>query len=128
MEKFIFVYGTLKAAYGNHRCLEHPTTEFVGEIETPPIYTLYDGGFPIVEREGNTSIKGELYKVVEPSVVRSVYNLEGYSGTPGSHNHFYDVDTFETEHGTAEIFVMPKGSVGNRGTVLESGVWNRNKW
>lgn len=124
IKKLVIAYGTLKAKYSNHGCIAHESTKFLGEIETPPIYTLYSGGYPIVERDGNTAIKGELYEVNDKRVLERVYNLEGYSGTPGDHNHFYDVDIIDTPYGKAEIFVMNKG-VSGREQIVESGVWEQ---
>lgn len=123
MSKLVATYGTLKQGFGNHGVIESPTTKFLGEIKTPAIYTLLDGGYPIVEREGNTEIHCELFEVNDDSVLKRVYRLEGYSGTPGKHNTFYDVDTIETPYGTAEIFVMDKGRGGNR-KIVESGKWH----
>lgn len=124
MKKLVFVYGTLKKNYSNHRCLGD--SKLLGEAETPAEYTLYDGGFPIVERGGKTSIKGEIYEVTDPSVLKRVYGLEGYSGTPtseGGHN-WYDTDKLSTEFGMAEIFVQDQNKSG-RSSVVSSGVWKR---
>jgi gamma-glutamylcyclotransferase (GGCT)/AIG2-like uncharacterized protein YtfP len=121
-KQLVAVYGTLKKGYGNHRRIDSPTTKFIGEIKTPPIYTLYDGGYPAIEREGNTSIHCELYEVNDSQVLKQVYDLEGYSGTPGKHNDFYDVDKIPTPYGEAEIFVMPKGHSG-RTKIIENGKW-----
>lgn len=123
-KKLVAVYGTLKSAYSNHRYIADPTTKFVDVIQTAPNYTLYDGGYPIVERDGETAITCELYEVNKEEVLQQVYNLEGYSGTPGKHNGFYDVDVIDTPYGKAEMFVMSKGH-GGRSTIVKSGVWQR---
>lgn len=122
-EAIFFVYGTLKANHGNHRVLGR-NPEFLGEFTTDPKYTLYDGGFPVVERGGNTSIKGELYRVTNSADVASVFGLEGcQSQEKGDANNWYDFDEIKTEKGTAFIFVMDQGQSGRR-SVLENGVWN----
>lgn len=119
MSKLVFVYGTLKRGYGNNAAYLK-SAEFLGEAETPAIYTLYNGGFPIVERNGNTSVKGEVYKISDEHTLRNVYNLEGYSGKRHSPNNWYDTDEIETPFGKAEIFVMDHAG---RSTPLPSGVW-----
>lgn len=121
----VFVYGTLKSTHGNYRHYLQGKSKFLGNFETPPEYTLFDGGFPIVERQGNTSIKGEVYAVRDKHVLYDIYSLEGYSGKPtkdGGHN-WYDTDKIKTPYGEAEIFVMDKGK-SNRTKIVESGNWN----
>lgn len=116
-----FVYGTLKAQYGNHRVLGN-NPEFKGEFSTKEIYTLFDGGFPVVERGGETSIKGELYLVSGKEDILNVFSLEGSTPIQGSSENWYDWDKIFTEHGEAIIFVMDQGKSG-RTEILESGEW-----
>ena len=117
-----FVYGTLKKGWGNHNyCLKG--AEALGDFATEPIYTLYDGGFPIVERDGDTSIKGELYRTSDEEQISATFSLEGCpSRTKGHPNNWYDIDYLETPHGKAVIFVMPKGK-SRRTEALTNGVW-----
>lgn len=123
MEKYFLVYGTLKQGHGNNRLLQAPGVEFVGKVETEPKYTLFDGGFPVVERGGNTSIKGELFKVTNPEVVSRVNALEGYSGQRGSEHNWYDTDEVVLPNGiVADMFVMDKGQ-SRRDRIVESGEW-----
>jgi gamma-glutamylcyclotransferase (GGCT)/AIG2-like uncharacterized protein YtfP len=123
MEKYFLTYGTLKRNHGNHHLLQAPGVEFIGNVETEPNYTLFDGGFPVVERGGNTSIKGELYKVTNPEVVNRVNALEGYSGERGHESNWYDTDEVVLANGiVADMFVMDKGQSG-RTAVVESGQW-----
>lgn len=117
------VYGTLKQAYGNHRLLR--TAESLGTFQTKPEYTLFDGGFPVVERNGETSIHCELYKTEDPNVIQNVFDLEGCSSqTKGHPDNWYDIDLIDTPHGEAIIFVMDKGR-SRRTEVVESGNWER---
>ena len=117
-----FVYGTLKKGWGNHR--NHLSkAEGLGDFQTEPVYTLYNGGFPIVERGGSTSIKGELYRATDEDEIRSTFALEGCSSrTKGNPNNWYDIDYIDTPHGKAVIFVMDKGTSGRK-TVVENGNW-----
>ena len=127
MEKLVFTYGTLCKGFGNHSVIQHSTTELLGEAKTSAKYTLMDGGFPIVERGGETSVKGQVFKVKNPDTLKRVYSLEGYSGTPSNEggDNWYDIDTVETEWGTAEIFVMNQNASG-RNNVIEHGDWRKN--
>lgn len=76
MRDYLFVYGTLKRGYGNHRYLEGAS--FIGEGETVEEYEMYDCGVPIVCKGRRVSkVKGELYEVDE-GVLRRVDELEGH--------------------------------------------------
>ena len=121
-EAIFFVYGTLKQGHGNHRCLGN-NAEFLGEYGTDAKYTLFNGGFPVVEREGTTSIKGELYKVTNPEDVASVFRLEGcVSQKQGHPTNWYDFDEIDTKAGKAVMFVMNKGK-SQRNEILKNGIW-----
>jgi gamma-glutamylcyclotransferase (GGCT)/AIG2-like uncharacterized protein YtfP len=112
-----FVYGTLKKSFHNHYLLHK--AKFLGNHTTESVYTLFDGGFPIVCRNGNTAIKGELYQTDDQKIINSVNALEGHFG-PDNIDNWYDVDTIKTEHGDANIFVMNNC---NRPFTIESGFW-----
>lgn len=121
MKKYIFVYGTLKKGHGNNGYLGD--SKLIGPAKTAPKYTLFDGGFPIVERGGETSIIGEVYEVTDPEALADVYALEGYKGTPGSPDNWYDVDVVTLDNGIeAEMFVMNAGE-SRRHNVVASGEW-----
>ena len=137
MKQLFFVYGTLKAGHDNHRIIEHETTKSLGEFTTPAEYRMYDGGFPVVERGGDTAIQGELYLVEDEDTRASVFSLEGcvrpeqalratknLEGGPTEHHprNWYDFDYLETPHGKAIIFVMDKGK-SRRTNIVESGKW-----
>lgn len=72
----IFVYGTLKQGWGNHRCIEGQ--EYLGHGQTLyPNYQMYSlGGFPGVVA-GNKQITGELYAVDDEAFARCD-RLEGH--------------------------------------------------
>lgn len=72
----IFVYGTLKQGWGNHRCIEGQ--EYLGHAETQyPNWQMYSlGGFPGVT-EGNKTITGELYAIDDEAFARCD-RLEGH--------------------------------------------------
>lgn len=82
MTYLVFVYGSLKRNYYNHRLLE--TSEFIGEATTKPFYRLYNlGSFPGLkeDNENGKAIQGELYLVNDETLKR----LDRLEGTP----HFY---------------------------------------
>lgn len=130
-DKTIFaVYGTLKNGYMNQIRTGLNTAKFLGEFVSPPNYTMLDGGYPIVEREGDTSIHCELYETDNERVINSVFQLEGCSKTQGHQGNWYDFDKVKTPYGEAVMFVMNKGanSKGNTGygrKVLPSGKWGK---
>lgn len=73
----VMVYGTLKAAHGNHRVLGSKP-DFVGEAVTKEaLYTMYDGGFPYVTDDGVSRIRGELYSV-DDEQLGPLDRLEGF--------------------------------------------------
>ncbi len=123
MDKCLFfVYGTLKKGYGNHN-FHLGGSKFLGEFTTEPKYTLFDGGFPVVERGGETAIQGELYLCENERQISSTFQLEGCpSQTQGDKNNWYDFDKIQTPHGEAIIFVMNKNKSG-RNKILKSGIW-----
>ncbi len=121
-ECLFFVYGTLKKGFHNNYLLSN--AEFLGNFTTKPEYTLFDGNFPVVERDGETAIQGELYLSKDKEDIDSVFRLEGcISQKQHDKNNWYDYDLLETPHGKAVIFVMDEGK-SNRNKILNSGKWN----
>ncbi len=122
-DKIIFgVYGTLKEGFSNHE-YHLGGAKFLGKFITEPKYTLFDGGFPVVERGGNTAIQGELYLVEDPEKIQATFDLEGCSSQEQGHpSNWYDFEKITTEHGEAVMFVMDKGTSGRTKT-LNSGIW-----
>lgn len=77
----VFVYGTLKQGYGNHRLLNQEGSEFLGTfISKDSSFTMSCCGFPFVNRieEGGNKFSGELYEVTE-EVLSQLDSLEGYN-------------------------------------------------
>ena len=72
----IFVYGTLRQGFGNHRLLEQ--ADFLGSAVTVEDYSMFGGGIPFV----NPNVKkypivGEVYEVNENQLKR-LDALEGH--------------------------------------------------
>ena len=76
MAELVFVYGTLKKGFSNHRLLEKD--KFMGEAETIDQYAMYVQGIPYVNYDETVSeITGELYQVSNLSLLM-IDLLEGH--------------------------------------------------
>ncbi|MBB5349447.1 gamma-glutamylcyclotransferase [Desulfoprunum benzoelyticum] len=77
MHYLVFVYGTLKKGFSNHRLLTG--AEFVGAAQTLEKFAMYySTGTPIVLKEEAVSpIFGELYRVDE-KILAALDSLEGH--------------------------------------------------
>lgn len=104
----LFVYGTLKLGYCNHRVLGDAV--FLGNFTTDSVYSMYDlGSYPSVSLEGTTAIVGEVYEI---SDLTSVDMLEGYPT-------FYNRSEIETDFGLAWIYhYLPM-----HGDIIANGFW-----
>jgi len=116
----LFVYGTLRKGYGNHRFLNDERVRFLGRGETAEKYAMYCVGIPFVTKEKQVSkIKGEVYEVPE-DVLSRIDSLEG-------HPYAYRRELTEVvlEDGqklTAWIYFYPYERLEGRGlTLIESG-------
>ena len=76
MEQLVFVYGTLKKGFSNHRLLA--SSELLGVAQTVKMYAMYSTGLPIVVKDEAVSpIFGELYRVDEVTLAY-LDSLEGH--------------------------------------------------
>ncbi|KAB2888115.1 MAG: gamma-glutamylcyclotransferase [Desulfobulbaceae bacterium] len=76
MNSLVFVYGTLKKGFSNHRLLAG--SEYLGTAQTVEKYAMYSTGTPIVLKDEAVSpIHGELYRVNEATLV-ALDSLEGH--------------------------------------------------
>lgn len=77
----VFVYGTLRKGFGNHRLLEHPEVKFIGKDSIRArMYTSHWGYPYIVFSQSNKDrVIGEVYEVPYKLVKGSLDRLEGYS-------------------------------------------------
>ena len=128
MEQLVFVYGTLKKGFSNHRLLA--SSELLGKARTVKKYAMYSTGVPIVVKEEAVSaIFGELYRVDEVTLTY----LDSLEGHP---------DWYRREE--VEVLVEDKGggqhlekawiyfNLDKRGTLVPSGEhlkeWTGGSW
>jgi len=94
----IFVYGTLKRGYRNHRFMKD--AEYIGEgkIDNFDIYTVGEhASYPAIV-EGDGEVFGEVYTVTDRELVH-IDRLEGYHGKAYKDN-LYDKELVEVKmHG-----------------------------
>jgi gamma-glutamylcyclotransferase (GGCT)/AIG2-like uncharacterized protein YtfP len=120
-DKILFAtYGTLKVGRGNSYLLND--AKYLGTHQTNADYTMYDGGYPIVEREGTTPIHIEVYEAKDKETIKNIFSLEGCTGVQGHKRNWYDFDEVDTPFGKAVMFVMDKGK-GGRQKIVANGNW-----
>lgn len=117
----IFVYGSLRKGMGLNAVLT--TSKQLGTVRTLPKYTMYDlGAFPCIDKNGTTSITGDVYRVDDDTLTQ----LDMIEGVP----NLYYRDEIETE----DIYVDNTGVLyayywaGNddvfaKDFIVESGNW-----
>lgn len=107
----IFVYGSLKKGFGNHRLLE--TARFLGETQVKgKMYSL--GGYPGAKMDEEGTIFGELYEV-DDSTKSRLDRLEG-------HPTFYKRIQVPCSLGVLVETYHYCGRVDSK-PLVESGVW-----
>ncbi len=94
----VFVYGTLKKGFGNHKLLS--SSLYHGPHTTGHHHKMVSlGGFPgVVYGAGKTAISGEVYEV-DAEVLGRLDSLEGYP-------NFYDKTKIFTGYGMADMYVL----------------------
>ena|SRR5581483_7546351 len=74
----VFVYGTLKRGFNNHRRFLSEG-KFLGTAETEPLYRLYDcGPYPcmVADEKNGVSVRGELFEIND-KILQGLDYLEG---------------------------------------------------
>ena len=124
----LFVYGTLKQGYGNHRHIRGAT--FLGEarLDGYCIYSL--GGFPGISPLEDSFVIGELYEITDEMLDRCDY-LEGVD-LDQTERGMYRRETVTTNideghrHENHETFVYVYNTRSIRGrTIITDGRWER---
>lgn len=128
VDQLVFTYGTLRKGFGNYqRCLAPfigDGAEFIDTFETKPEHTMLNlGGYPgVIPFVGNTSIKGELYRITSSDAIRVLNNLESHYGK-GNPDNYYDVTEIETNHGPALMYTLSEDYFKYNLRTVESGDW-----
>ena len=113
----VFVYGTLRQGFGNHRLLEGAT--FIGPATTAAEFTmLHLGAYPGLIHDGTTQIVGEVYEV-DADQLRHLDRLEG-------HPDFYHRIPARLADPALEVelYVLPP-TYREHYRVVASGDWTR---
>lgn len=117
----VFVYGTLKKGFGNHRVMERARGEYVGDttIQHATMYSL--GAFPAIalDKRAKTEVHGEVYRIADAEGLKPLDWLEGYP-------RFYNRSEVESPLGKVWVYHIDKSTLdeSNRG-IIEDGVWKR---
>jgi gamma-glutamylaminecyclotransferase len=82
-KQLVFVYGTLKRGYGNHRNrLDGDGATFKGAFKTEEKFNMRALGYPYVSKthtdENNNNIQGELWEVTDELLKGPLDRLEGH--------------------------------------------------
>ena len=121
-ETLVFVYGSLKKGFGNHRLLEDADFLQNDTIQNHTMYSL--GAFPAIVPDDNADVpvKGELYSVTNDELLR-LNRLEGYSGDNNPHN-LYERKEIVTDNGhVAYVYYM--NTPERDWPVVQDGDWSR---
>lgn len=115
----VFVYGTLKHGYGNHRLLQ--TATFLGVAASiADNYALYcNGSYPCL-KEGNGPVYGELYEV-DDHTLKALDWLEGVDSGLYKRTQI-SVSVEDAYITTAYVYIYNHDVDGY--TKVDSGEWN----
>lgn len=135
-EHLVFVYGTLRRGYGNHRLLSG--ARVVGDGTTMDTFVMFDGGFPRAATLAHASkarrhgrertmplagrVVGELYAVDDATLAR----LDALEGTP----RLYRRETVRVKVGGIEsnvsmYLIQPEHAGGH---VIQPDAHGRVEW
>lgn len=117
----VAVYGSLRKGLHNYNALDMDEEEFLGEFDTPPVYSMFavSPSFPGLLEGGSTSIKMEVFQV-SAEKLSDLNGLEGYY-TPNAATNMYNRITIDTPWGQAYTYIY-NCNVG-KSQLVESGDW-----
>jgi gamma-glutamylcyclotransferase (GGCT)/AIG2-like uncharacterized protein YtfP len=92
----VFVYGTLKRGYANHRVMLRADGKYLGEAVVSGYACINTPWYPYAIKQANAKIKGEVFELENENIVH-LDTLEGYP----SH---YDRDIIKTKYGDCWIY------------------------
>ncbi len=121
-KNLVFVYGTLKQGFSNHRYLAG--SKFLGTGRTVERYAMYASGIPfVVMTEPISEIHGELYEV-DDFTLETLDDLEG-------HPDFYRREQAEIcldDGSQPDIKAWIFFSENNSGTLVPSGIFSLDRY
>lgn len=121
-KNLVCVYGSLRQELGNNPVIQSPSTKYLGDFKSEPVYGLYDlGYYPGLKENGNTSVTMEVFSV-DDEVARRVDGLEGYH--PDREATFYDKKTIDTPWGEASVYIYVPNVREDK--LVESGDWKEH--
>jgi len=106
----------LKGSVKNKILLEYKS-EYLGNILTEPIFTMYNLGYTCILGKGSSAIHCEVYKITQNAVLQNL--LKYICGGQAK--------LIETEFGNAFIFWQPD-FVGAKEQLIESGDYRKRKF
>jgi gamma-glutamylcyclotransferase (GGCT)/AIG2-like uncharacterized protein YtfP len=112
----VFVYGTLKSGFGNHRLMESRST-FITKDQIKGLMVSL-GGFPGVVHADDRCVKGEVYEVTD-DCLKDLDRLEG-------HPRFYKRTKVTTQNGLEVETYIYQGEIKHR-QVVETGDWSNGR-
>lgn len=102
MTKHVFVYGTLMAGCGRAMTGDN-RVELVGDDSMPG--SMFNvGAFPGIKLDGQNQVLGELYEILDDSVIGMLDMIEGYRGPERELGSLYLRRVVQTNNGV-ETFV-----------------------
>lgn len=117
-KSLVAVYGSLLKGLHNHAPYLKDA-EYKGEFDSEPCYTLYDlGSFPGLKKNGNTSVRMEVYEV-DTLQLKKIDTLEGF--TPGEKHNHYNRFIIDTPYGPAYSYEYNHDA--KRSNIVKSGDW-----
>ena len=117
----VFVYGTLKRGFYNHRILEHANR--LGNAVTCEKFTMFSlGPYPMVMPKPKHKIKGEVYEV-DDEILERLDRLEGY---PDFYTRVETEVIMQNKVINALIYIGASEKCINKHTeVVDNGEWTR---
>ena len=121
MTQYVFVYGTLKKAYWNHRLLAG-RAKFLGD--TTITGKLYNFGLPGYVMGDEGTVHGELYSFDDPTVLKDLDRLEGYNEqNPGKSFYIRSVVSTKLDDKEINAFVYEINRPMKEGDLIPTGKW-----
>ena len=79
-KELLFVYGSLKKGFDNHKLLDDKYAKRIGEASTVDKFAMYEdnfGNYPYLIKEPINQIRGELYEIEKKELLDKIDEFEG---------------------------------------------------